>query len=145
ASGNAGGDPAHPTSPASAQPTSGRTSRRSAHGFTTALSAYQLSFPRGSGAREREVTAGRRTLLFARRGMPGLAWTSGAVMPDSPARTSLLARRPTFEWLVLPVALLASVWMAAGTWERVKTRPKDHSIRVTGSATKRIVSDLIQW
>ena len=66
-------------------------------------------------------------------------------MPDSPARPSLLARRPPVEWLVLPVALLASVWMAAGTWERVKTKPKDHSIRVTGSATKRIVSDLIQW
>jgi uncharacterized protein len=71
-------------------------------------------------------------------------------MPDSPPRThslpaGLLSRRRSVEWLVLPVALLASVWMAAGTWERVKTKPKDHSIRVTGSATKRIVSDLIQW
>jgi hypothetical protein len=49
------------------------------------------------------------------------------------------------DWLVLPIALLASCWMAASTWERVKTRPKENSIRVTGSATKRIVSDLIQW
>jgi hypothetical protein len=53
--------------------------------------------------------------------------------------------RRTLERLVLPVALLASVWLAAGTWERVKTKPKDLAIRVTGSATKRITSDLIEW
>jgi hypothetical protein len=76
--------------------------------------------------------------------MRRVARASGRVMPDSPARTPLSSRRPV-EWLVLPVALLASVWMAAGTWERVKTKPKDHAIQVTGSATKRIVSDLIQW
>jgi len=46
---------------------------------------------------------------------------------------------------VLPVALLAATWVAASTWERVKTKPKEHSIQVTGSATRRIVSDLIQW
>lgn len=46
---------------------------------------------------------------------------------------------------MLPVALLAATWVAASTWERVKTKPKEHSIQVTGSATRRIVSDLIQW
>ncbi len=61
--------------------------------------------------------------------------------PKSP---QLLQRRP-LDWLVLPVALLASAWMAASTWERVKTKPRDLSIQVTGSATKRITSDLIQW
>jgi hypothetical protein len=60
------------------------------------------------------------------------------------------SRRPSFrlgqvDWLVLPVALLAATWVAASTWERVKTKPKEHSIQVTGSATRRIVSDLIQW
>lgn len=46
---------------------------------------------------------------------------------------------------MLPVALLAATWVAASTWERVKTKPKEHSIQVTGSATRRIVSDLVQW
>lgn len=46
---------------------------------------------------------------------------------------------------MLPVALLAATWVAASTWERVKTKPKEHSIQVTGSATRRIVSDLIEW
>jgi len=46
---------------------------------------------------------------------------------------------------VLPVALLAATWVAASTWERVKTKPKEHSIQVTGSATRRITSDLIEW
>lgn len=46
---------------------------------------------------------------------------------------------------MLPVALLAATWVAASTWERVKTKPKEHAIQVTGSATRRIVSDLIEW
>lgn len=46
---------------------------------------------------------------------------------------------------MLPVALLAATWVAASTWERVKTKPKEHSIQVTGSATRRITSDLIEW
>jgi hypothetical protein len=69
---------------------------------------------------------------------------SERAMPDTVPASSLLRRR-SVDWLVLPIALLASAWMAASTWERVKTRPKENSIRVTGSATKRIVSDLIQW
>ena len=47
--------------------------------------------------------------------------------------------------IVVAIGLLASVWVAASTWERVKTKPKERTIRVTGSAKKRIVSDLIQW
>ena len=46
---------------------------------------------------------------------------------------------------MLPVALLAATWVAASTWERVKTKPKEHAIQVTGSATRRITSDLIEW
>lgn len=52
-------------------------------------------------------------------------------------------------WLVALLApafaMVVSVKMAAGTWERVKTKPDKRTLRVTGSATKRIVSDLIEW
>lgn len=53
--------------------------------------------------------------------------------------------RPQIDWIVLSIAMLAAAWVLASTWERVRTRPRDRSIRVTGSAEKRIVSDLIQW
>lgn len=38
-----------------------------------------------------------------------------------------------------------AVHEAAGTWERVRTNPEKRTLRVTGSATKRITSDLIVW
>ncbi len=44
-----------------------------------------------------------------------------------------------------PVALVLASWIGASTWKSVKTKPETHSIHVTGSATKRIVSDLIEW
>lgn len=48
--------------------------------------------------------------------------------------------------VILPaLALLGAVWIASGTWERVRTRPVERTIEVTGSAKKRIVSDLIEW
>lgn len=34
---------------------------------------------------------------------------------------------------------------AAGTWKDVRKRPEKNNIRITGSARKRIVSDLIEW
>jgi uncharacterized protein len=42
----------------------------------------------------------------------------------------------------------AIVWatsIAAGTWKSVRVKPEQRTIRITGSAKKRIVSDLIQW
>lgn len=68
-------------------------------------------------------------------------------MSDTPParRPSPFRRRSQVDWLVVSVALLASTWVAASTWERVKTKPKEHAISVTGSATRRIVSDLVQW
>jgi len=48
-------------------------------------------------------------------------------------------------WMAVAVALVAATHLAAASWERVKTRPPDRTIRVTGSAKKRIVSDLIEW
>ncbi|MCB9729584.1 MAG: SIMPL domain-containing protein [Deltaproteobacteria bacterium] len=48
--------------------------------------------------------------------------------------------------VVLPaLALLGATWIASSTWERVRTRPAERTIEVTGSAKKRIVSDLIEW
>jgi hypothetical protein len=56
-------------------------------------------------------------------------------------------------WLDLrPLGLVAlagaMVWatsIGASTWKSVRAKPVEREIRVTGSAKKRIVSDLIQW
>jgi hypothetical protein len=47
--------------------------------------------------------------------------------------------------IALGVGLIGATYIAASAWERVKTRPRDRTIEVTGSARKRIVSDLIEW
>ncbi len=47
--------------------------------------------------------------------------------------------------VALAVALVWSTAISASTWRDVRTRPEKHAIRVTGSAKKRIASDLIQW
>jgi len=43
------------------------------------------------------------------------------------------------------IAIVVGLWVVSSTWERVKTRPEKRTIEVTGSATKRIISDLIEW
>ena len=56
-------------------------------------------------------------------------------------------------WLDLrPIGLIAMagalVWSTSigfGTWKSVRVKPEQRTLRVTGSAKKRIVSDLIQW
>lgn len=57
--------------------------------------------------------------------------------------------RRTLAWalvvLVPSIALIVVVNLAAGTWERVRTTPQKRTLRVSGSATQRIVSDLIEW
>lgn len=47
--------------------------------------------------------------------------------------------------IAFALAMVAATYVAAATWERVKTRPPDRTIQVTGSAKKRILSDLIEW
>ncbi len=47
--------------------------------------------------------------------------------------------------IALAIAIVWSTAIAAGTWRDVRKRPESHDIRVTGSARKRIISDLIQW
>jgi hypothetical protein len=53
--------------------------------------------------------------------------------------------RQQWGWLALGLAAIASTWVVASTWERVRTRPPERTLQVTGSAKKRIVSDLIEW
>jgi uncharacterized protein len=47
--------------------------------------------------------------------------------------------------IALAAALVWSTWIAFGTWHSVRVRPEIRKIKVTGSAKKRIVSDLIEW
>jgi len=54
------------------------------------------------------------------------------------------------ELIALAIVALAaapplSTYIATQSWERVKVRPVERTIKVTGSAKKRIVSDLIEW
>jgi hypothetical protein len=41
--------------------------------------------------------------------------------------------------------VVAAMSIGSSAWERVKTKPKVLTIQITGSAKKRIVSDLIEW
>jgi len=43
------------------------------------------------------------------------------------------------------IGIVIAIWVASSTWERVRTRPEKRTIDVTGSATQRIISDLIEW
>jgi hypothetical protein len=45
----------------------------------------------------------------------------------------------------LAAAMVWSTWIAASTYHSIKVKPEQRTIRVTGSAKKRIVSDLAQW
>src|SRR4051812_41575265 len=56
-----------------------------------------------------------------------------------------LGVRQHLGWIAIGVAFVVATWVAASTWERVRTRPPDRSLQLTGSAKKRIVSDLIEW
>ena len=47
--------------------------------------------------------------------------------------------------VALAIGMVWSTAIAARTWHDVRFRPDKHNIRITGSAKKRIVSDLIQW
>mgnify|MGYP000181522489 CR=1 FL=1 len=47
-------------------------------------------------------------------------------------------------WLVLSIGLVLSTAIAAQSWVKVRLH-QDRTIEVTGSAKRRIVSDLIEW
>lgn len=47
--------------------------------------------------------------------------------------------------IALAIGLTWSVSIAAGTWKSVRVKPEVRTIKVVGSAKKRIESDLIEW
>ena len=47
--------------------------------------------------------------------------------------------------MAISLAVVLATSIAAGSWKDVRKRPEKNNIRITGSARKRIVSDLIQW
>ncbi len=53
--------------------------------------------------------------------------------------------RPLLSWLIIGGSIVLSTWIGSSSWERVKMKPVDRVIEVTGSAKKRIVSDQIEW
>jgi hypothetical protein len=52
---------------------------------------------------------------------------------------------PPLAAFALALGMVVATWIAAGTWKDVRKRPDKNNIRITGSARKRIVSDLIEW
>lgn len=52
---------------------------------------------------------------------------------------------PPLAAFAIALGMVLSTLIAAGTWKEVRKRPDKNNIRITGSARKRIVSDLIQW
>jgi len=48
-------------------------------------------------------------------------------------------------WIIVSIAFVVVGINTTRSWERVKLRPRDRTIMVTGSAKKRITSDLIEW
>lgn len=50
-----------------------------------------------------------------------------------------------FGLISIAIAMVAATAVAAGTWKSVRVRPETRTIEVTGSAKKRISSDLITW
>lgn len=47
--------------------------------------------------------------------------------------------------VALAIAAVWSTWIVTDTYHSIKVKPEKRTIRVTGSAKKRIVSDLIEW
>ena len=47
--------------------------------------------------------------------------------------------------LAIAIAVIAATYIGASRWEHVRNKPKERSLKVTGSAKKRILSDLAEW
>jgi len=47
--------------------------------------------------------------------------------------------------VAIGIAVVAATYIGASRWEHVRNKPKERSLKVTGSAKKRIVSDLAEW
>ncbi|RYD39709.1 MAG: SIMPL domain-containing protein [Verrucomicrobiaceae bacterium] len=64
---------------------------------------------------------------------------------NAPQRPSRSFSLPPLAAFALSLGLVGSTYIAASTWRDVRKQPEKNNIRITGSAKKRIVSDLIQW
>ena len=64
---------------------------------------------------------------------------------DKPARAGKTHLITFGAAIALAIGMIGSTLIAAGTWKDVRKRPEKNNIRITGSAKKRIVSDLIEW
>ncbi len=64
---------------------------------------------------------------------------------DSPVRNSRKVSLPFLSAVAIALGLAGSTYIAATSWKDVRKKPEKNNIRITGSARKRIVSDLIQW
>jgi hypothetical protein len=47
--------------------------------------------------------------------------------------------------IAIAIAVVTATYIGASRWERVRNKPKERSLKVTGSAKKRILSDLAEW
>ena len=65
--------------------------------------------------------------------------------PKPRQRTFKIHLLPFTAAVAIAFGVVASTLIAANTWKEVRKAPDKHNIRITGSARKRIVSDLIQW
>ena len=48
-------------------------------------------------------------------------------------------------WLGIALSITISTFLFSSAWERVRNKPRERIINVTGSAKQRIVSDQIEW
>jgi hypothetical protein len=62
---------------------------------------------------------------------------------ESPVRSSRTVSLPFLSAVAIALGLAGSTFIAASSWKEVRKRPEKNNIRITGSARKRIVSDLI--
>src|SRR6185503_14897779 len=47
--------------------------------------------------------------------------------------------------VAITIAVVTATYIGASRWEHVRNKPKERSLKVTGSAKKRIMSDLAEW
>jgi len=64
---------------------------------------------------------------------------------ESPVRNSRKVSLPFLSAVAVALGLAGSTYIASTSWKDVRKKPEKNNIRITGSARKRIVSDLIQW
>jgi len=66
-------------------------------------------------------------------------------MSTPPTPVTRMVSLPFLSAIAVALGLAGSTFIAATTWKDVRKKPEKNNIRITGSARKRIVSDLIQW